>query len=168
MTDDIYGKLKGQFSQFLTQQDLIPFCDSVKIPRDELPALLAPYGVSGSRVSRRSWKSFFENEFCAILPSLPVPPNLSPTQVGILRNFTSSIRAKSAPTLQSQWTLVAKRNPAGSHPCQMRLSALCHFVTELSLVMDPATLIDAILAFFGEPLESLDFGRFARLMQTFN
>lgn len=48
------------------------------------------------------------------------------------------------------------------------MSALCHFVTELSLAMDPTTLIDAILVFFGEPLECLDFERFAQIMQTFN
>jgi hypothetical protein len=160
--------LKGPSSQSLSQADLAAFCDSVKIPQHELPTLLAPYGVFSSVVSPRSWKFFFENELWSTRPPPPVPRNLNRAQVGILRRLSSLIRAKSDPILSSQWTLVAKRNPAGSHPCQMRLSALCHFATELSLAMDPAALIDAILAFFGEQLEFLDFGRFARFMQTFS
>lgn len=166
-TDNIYTKLKG-YDVNLTQKDLIPFCKAVQIPVDLLPNLLSPYGIRENRISRQNWKLFFEDEFCTSFPVLPIPPNLNSEQVDILTKFANSIRSRTEQSIASQWIFVADRNPTGSPPARLRLSAFCHIVEELDLVLEQTELIDAILTFYGKKLDELDYIQFAQLMQTFN
>jgi hypothetical protein len=163
----IYARLKGPFAANLTQSDLIPFCQAVNIPLAKLPLILAPYGIATENISRKHWLAFYGDEFCSTIPEMPIPDSLTPIQVEVLRQFTAAIRARCNRTLADQWNFVVIRNPTGAHPAQIRLSAFCRLIAELSLALEQTILIDAVLCFFKKKLESLDFVQFALFMQTF-
>ena len=83
--DNIYNKIKGMNIN-LTQQDLIPFCKAAHVPVDQLPNILAPYGITENLISRKNWKIFFEDQFCTSFPFLPIPQTLSNNQIEVLQN----------------------------------------------------------------------------------
>jgi hypothetical protein len=167
-TADAYTRLKSPFAPHLTQADLFPFCDAVKIDRKELPLVLSRYGVVTAHIFRKQWKVFYEDQVCAHDHSLSVPPAVAPLQETMLRRLAGAIRARCPRDLPGQWQLIAKRNPSGASPAQIRLSSICRFVQELRLAFDHAPLIDALLTFFGEGIESINFNQFTKFMQTFN
>jgi hypothetical protein len=167
-TSEVYQRLKTPFGEFLSQGDLFPFCDAVKIERGNLPMLLSPYGVFNNGISYTHWKAFYEDQFCCSERVIPIPPSVTEDHQVILRRFANAIRARCQRDLPGQWQLIAQRNPSGTHPGQMRLSAICHMVDELSLAFDPTALIDALLTFFGRQLEFLNFTQFTSFMHTFD
>jgi hypothetical protein len=167
-TADAYSRLKAPFAPHLTQEDLFPFCDAVRIQRNQLPLLLSPYGITGTRISPKHWTAFYENQVFFPSPTLPIPPSVTLHQRDILRRLAAAIRSHAARDLSSQGQLCSKRNPFGANPGRIRLSAICHVVGELDLAFDPAALIDAFLAFFGQPIECMDFAQFSIFMQAFD
>jgi hypothetical protein len=163
----IYAKLKAPFASNLTQSDLIPFCKAVNIPVSKLPQILAPYGIASEAISRKHWLAFYGDEFCSSIAEMPIPENLNPSQIAVLRQFTAAIRARCNRTLADQWNFVVIRNPTGAHPAKVRISAFCRLIAELSLALEQTILIDAVLGFFRKKLDALDFSQFALFMQTF-
>lgn len=163
----IYQRLKARFAPNLTQDDLVPFCEAVNIPKEKLPMLLEPYGITERQISQTNWRKFYENEFCSTQPVLPIPQTLTKDQVRILSKFAEKIRLRTDSTIANQWMFVISRNPSGSPDGRVRISAFCRLVDELDLAFNNTALIDAMLAFFGRKTDSLDFNEFAVFMQTF-
>jgi hypothetical protein len=167
-TVDAYRRLKAPFAEFMVQEDLFPFCEAVHIETSKLPLLLSPYGVFNSRIILKQWEKFYEDQFGCSHRVLPIPKRLTAEQQKILRAFANAVRARCKRDLPTQWQLIAKRNPSGTQPSQMRFSAICHLVQELSLKLDPRVLVDALLGFVGKRVEFFDFAQFANFMQTFD
>lgn len=174
-TDQIYDKIKPKFQLSMTTTDLKPFCKAIELPFSKLTIVLTPYGIYDQSISKKNWKCFMEDEFSCSFPTIPIPSKLTSTQTTFFSRFVNIIGSRASSINQSrhsfisdQWCYVARFNPTGSKGNTLRLSAFCHILKELDILIKPEDFINAMFVFFGKKLEELDYQEFAQFIQAFN
>ena len=166
-TDSIFEKLKKKHLNYLTFKDLFNIIEKNKLDKKDLKLIFYPYGIKDEKISKKKWRSFYEDEFCSNVPSLPIPSTINKFQEKILDNFIESIKKRTNNDISSMWIYLMKFNPQGSNHDKLRLSGLCHLISELDLVVSPEDFLQSIFSFFNKPLDSLTFQEFVKISQTF-
>ena len=167
--------------------NLVSICQKSNVPLEQLPKIFASYQVFSDYILQDKFITFLEDESTLITRPAQSTSSLTSMQTDILSKFVQSLqgrRTQATPPfstgdysansysterklLSYYWIFVQKYNPPGFNSTQIRVSAFLKIIAECNLSMNNDDFLDALFAFFGKPLESLDFNQFAHFVQTF-
>jgi hypothetical protein len=163
---DTFDRVKKPNAQFITMDDLEPYCERISCPAAALENVFAPYNVKALMITQGQWKAFMEDDF-PVHPRNACPEGLTDRQTFILSKFVTSIKTKFGGTLSQRWSTALARNPPNAINTQLKVSALCRLFENTNLPFSVSDFVDALFLFYGERVEAITFAQFVSLLNGF-
>jgi hypothetical protein len=163
---DTFEKVKKPNMQFITMDDLEPYCERISCPAAALENLFAPYHVKALLITQGQWQAFMNDDF-PTHPRNPCPQGLTERQTFILSKFVTSIKTKFGGTLTQRWNAALARNPPNTINTQLKVSALCRLFENTNLPFSVSDFVDALFLFYEVRVEAITFAQFGSLLNAF-
>lgn len=167
-SEEIFDLLRREANQFILVQDIIPLAERVEIPASRVDDIFIPYHVRNHMISKKQFKTFFEDEFSTSIQVEVAKNEVSDENRMILTAFASAVRSRAPPQPSTRWAFIVSKNSPNAAPSHVRLASLCRLCDEWNLAFTPEQFIDAVFQFLGERVESLDFTQFNEMMRIFS
>jgi len=163
----IFESLKPKHQVYVTFNNLIKYFRVCGLGIETAALIFAPYGIRDSKITQKQWKTFFDDDFCLLSPSNPVPEYMGKRQIDCLKNVIASILKRTGSELSTIWVFMMKFNPSGSSNKCLRVSAFCHVISELGITESIDMFIDSLFSFLGKHVMHLEYQEFVTFVKTF-
>ena len=177
---EIFTAMKPQNQPEILFDDLKDLCDKLEIPFSALPEIFSTYGIYNKKLGEEKFIRFLEDEF-SLKASHALPKTINNEQAAILSKVITSIKTHKTQSATSSrvglsserssfsqtWIFLTRLSCNNGESSKLRVSALCHYADDYNMSFSCEELIDALFAFFGEPLDAIEFDQFTRLLETF-